>query len=131
LKIFVDDSDALPRIIPSSVTWSFDSDWADNHPPFTAPFAEAAPNGRSLDPLAEELQLPERKDEYELAKVKLQLTCFTMHLECTSEYLWDDAADFEEQGWYENVIDPTWGQLKFDFGETHVMAAYKTRLELF
>lgn len=133
LKIFVDDSEALPRIIPDSVTWSFDSDWADTRTPFTGPFAEMAPNGHSLDPLAEELSLPERADEYEIGKVKLQLTRFTMHLECTSEYLfdWDDGADFDAQGFDENVLNATWGQLKFDFGETHVMAAYKTRLELF
>ncbi len=129
LKIYVDESEQLPRIVPESIFWNFESDYSDTYHPFTGLFDEMFPNGYELDQRSEELPLPAGAETYETGKVEVQFTRFTMHIEFTSQYLWDDDADFEEQGWDDNVTFPLWNLLKFDFGDTQVMAAYKTMLD--
>ena len=129
LKIFVEPKSDAPLIIPESIVWDFDGGYADTYRPFTGEFDEMFPNGYELDLRAEELPLRQGAENYNLDKESLQFTRFTMRIDYTSQYMWDDDADFEEQGWYENVINPSWDALKFEFGDTHVMAAYKTMLD--
>ena len=126
LEISASSSQEFPRIVPDSVVISFDSDWHDQHEPFSGDFSTHFPNGYMTRPGTN--CIVDVQEDFETQE-ELFFTRFTMHLECESEYMWDEEIDFEEQDYYGEVIDAIWKKFEFSLGTTHVAFAFRTMLD--